>query len=86
MLLAAVNVPLTVVEPVDVSVVAVVEPALSTLKTFPVIAKVEAVTEPVDVIVVAVIEPALSTLKLPALTVNEPTFIVVSVILSVFAS
>ena len=44
------------------------------------------VAEPVDVIVVAVIEPALSTLKLPALTVNEPTFIVVSVISSVFAS
>ena len=44
------------------------------------------VAEPVDVIVVAVIEPALFTLKLPAVTVNEPTFIVVSVISSVFAS
>jgi hypothetical protein len=45
-----------------------------------------AVVEPVVVIVVAVIEPALSTLKLPALTVNEPTFIVVSVIFNVFTS
>jgi hypothetical protein len=45
-----------------------------------------AVAEPVDVIVVAVIEPALFTLKLPALTVNEPTFIVVSVIFNVFTS
>ena len=51
----------------------------------PVIANVDAVTEPVDVIVDAVIEPALSTLKLPALTVKEPMFNVVSVMLSVFA-
>ena len=82
MLLAAVNVPLTVAEPVDVSVVAVVEPKIAPLvDVIP-----AAVTEPVDVIVVAVIEPALSTLKLPALTVSEPTFIVVSVIFSVFTS
>jgi hypothetical protein len=89
-LFAAVSVPVdaieeAVTEPVALIVEAVIEPALSTLKTFPVIAKVEAVTEPVDVIVVAVIEPALSTLKLPALTVNEPIFNVVSVMLSVFA-
>ena len=68
---------------------AVIEPFSSTTKALfaavsvPVDAIEEAVTEPVDVIVVAVIEPVLSTLKLPALTVNEPIFNVVSVMLSV---
>src|SRR3990172_8585006 len=38
---------------------------------------------PVEVMADAVIEPALSTLKLPALTVNEPIFNVVSVMPSV---
>src|SRR3990172_11271265 len=42
------------------------------------------VTFNIFVVVLAVIEPAVSTLKLPALTVNEPIFNVVSVMLSVF--
>ena len=70
------KVPPTVVDPVVDIVEAVIEPAVSTLKTFPVIAKVEAVTEPVDVIVVAVIEPAVSTLKPPELpAVIEPVVV-----------
>ena len=60
-------------------------PDVVAMVAVPVIANVDAVTEPVDVIVDAVIEPALSTLKLPAFTVNEPIFNVVSVMLSVFA-
>ena len=60
-------------------------PDVVAMVAVPVIAKVDAVTEPVEVIVDAVIEPALSTLKLPALTVKEPIFNVVSVMLSVFA-
>ncbi len=76
LLLAAVNVPLTVIDPVEVIVVAVIEPALSTLKTLPAIAKVEAVTEPVVVMVVAVMEPEVSTLKPPALpAVIEPVVV-----------
>ena len=83
--------PVAVTVPITCSVVAGVVVPMPTLPdvvamvAVPVIAKVDAVTEPVDVIVVAVIEPALSTLKLPALTVNEPMFNVVSVMLSVFA-
>ena len=80
--------PVIVADPVAVIVFAVIEPALSTLKTSPVIAKIEAVNEPVEVMVVAVIEPAVSTLKPPALpavidpvvvnvdTVVDPAFIV----------
>jgi len=53
-LLAAVNVPLTVAEPVDVSVVAVVEPNVAPLvDVIP-----AAVIEPVAVSVVTVVEPA----------------------------
>ena len=83
--------PVAVTVPITCSVVAGVVVPMPTLPdvvamvAVPVIAKVDAVTEPVDVIVVAVIEPALSTLKLPALTVKEPIFNVVSVMLSVFA-
>ncbi len=79
--LAAVSVPVDVIEeavtePVALIVEAVIEPALSTLKTLPAIAKVEAVTEPVVVMVVAVIEPAVSTLKPPALpAVIEPVVV-----------
>ncbi|HHT9107430.1 MAG TPA: hypothetical protein ACFYEF_08550 [Candidatus Wunengus sp. YC63] len=80
--------PVIVADPVAVIVFAVIEPALSTLNTSPVIAKIEAVNEPVEVMVVAVIEPAVSTLKPPALpavidpvvvnvdTVVEPALIV----------
>ena len=83
--------PVAVTVPITCSVVAGVVVPMPTLPdvvamvAVPVIAKVDAVTEPVDVIVEAVIEPALSTLKLPALTVKEPMFNVVSVMLSVFA-
>ena len=83
--------PVAVTVPITCSVVAGVVVPMPTLPdvvamvAVPVIANVDAVTEPVDVIVDAVIEPALSTLKLPVLTVNEPMFNVVSVMLSVFA-
>ena len=57
------RVPVTVAEPVVVMSLPSLNPALSTLKTSPVIAKIEAVTEPVEVIPVAVVEPAVSTLN-----------------------
>src|SRR3990167_2366973 len=83
--------PVAVTVPTTCSVVEGVVVPMPTLPdvvamvAVPVTARVDAVTEPVAVNVDAVAEPALSTLKLPALTVNEPIFNVVSVMASVFA-
>src|SRR3972149_3851728 len=83
--------PVAVTVPTTCSVVEGVVVPMPTLPdvvamvAVPVTARVDAVTEPVAVTVDAVAEPALSTLKLPALTVNEPIFNVVSVMASVFA-